>query len=266
MSAALLSVEGLSKTYAPNGQTTHALKDVSLSLRRGETVGLAGPSGCGKSTLVRIIMRLTTPDDGTIRFDDEDWLALSPTQLRHERRHMQMVFQDTLGAFNPRATVETTIGEPLRIHKIVPAAMRQGEILRLLDRVGLPQSYASRSILDLSGGQRQRVAIARALSTQPSLLVMDEAVSALDVSVRGRILELLVDIQRESGIACLFVSHDIAVIRAVCHRVAIMEAGEIVEIGETQRIVSSPQSQTTQQLIAAVPRLTIDKDNDHAQP
>lgn len=266
MSSALLSVEGLCKTYSLNGRTTHALKDVSFSLKRGETLGLAGPSGCGKSTLARIIMRLTEPDSGQIRFNGEDWLVLSARQLRHERRHMQMVFQDTLGAFNPRATVETAIGEPLRIHNIVPAAQRQSEILRLLDRVGLPQDYAARPVLDLSGGQRQRVAIARALSTRPSLLVLDEAVSALDVSIRGRILELLVEIQRESGIACLFVSHDVAVIRAVCHRVAIMEAGEIVEIGATQRIVSSPQSETARHLIAAVPKLTTHKDNDDAQP
>lgn len=266
MSAPLLTVNGISKTYVRNGRTTHALKDISLSVRPGETLGLAGPSGCGKSTLARIIMRLTEADEGTITFGGEDWLALSGSTLRRKRRHMQMVFQDTLGAFNPRATVETAIGDPLRIHDIVPAADRQREILRLLDRVGLSESYAGRSVLDLSGGQRQRVAIARALSTRPSLLVMDEAVSALDVSVRGRILALLVEIQRESGIACLFVSHDIAVIRAVCHRVAIMEVGEIVESGETRQIVSSPQSETARELIAAVPRLNQKEDNADAQP
>ncbi|XOK13329.1 ABC transporter ATP-binding protein [Agrobacterium tumefaciens] len=256
MNEALLSVDGLSKTYRTGARTVAALSDISFSIQTGETLGLAGPSGCGKSTLARILMRLIPADEGTIHFKGRDWLALDGWKLRAARQHMQMVFQDTHGAFNPRASVEDAIGEPLRIHRMVARRERAAEIHRLLDRVGLPASYASRSVFELSGGQRQRVAIARAIALKPSLLILDEAVSALDVSVRRQILELLVEIQRETAVSCIFVSHDLAVIRAVCHRVAIMEAGRIVEIGRTGNIVSAPQSSTARTLIDAAPRLT----------
>lgn len=257
MSEPLLQVSGLSKTYESGSRRVTALSDISFTLEKGETLGLAGASGCGKSTLARILMRLIQPNSGSIRFQGQDWLGLSQGALRKQRKHMQMVFQDTVGAFNPHATVTSAIGEPLRIHNIVPTSERENEIHRLLERVGLPASYASRPIMALSGGQRQRVAIARALSLKPALLVMDEAVSALDVSVRSRILELLVEIQRDTGIACIFVSHDLAVIRAVCHRIAIMEQGRIVESGITGKVISSPQSSTAKQLIEAVPKLRI---------
>ncbi|WP_313059536.1 ABC transporter ATP-binding protein [Agrobacterium cavarae] len=256
------SVNHLSKRYQSQGRTVQALDDVSFTLTRGETLGLAGPSGCGKSTLARIIMRLSPADGGEVRFQGQNWLDLSGRDLRAARRHVQMVFQDTHGAFNPRATVADAIGEPLRIHRIVAPRDRQAEIVRLLERVGLGADYAARPVLQLSGGQRQRVAIARAIACRPSLLVMDEAVSALDVSVRAQILELLVSLQSETGISCLFVSHDLAVIRAVCHRVAIMEMGRVVECGETGSVISNPQSDTARRLIAAVP--TLRKDQSHA--
>jgi len=256
------SVNRLSKRYQSQGRTVQALDDVSFTLARGETLGLAGPSGCGKSTLARIIMRLSPADGGEVRFQGQNWLALSGRDLRAARRHVQMVFQDTHGAFNPRATAADAIGEPLRIHRIVLPRDRRAEIVRLLERVGLGADYAARPILQLSGGQRQRVAIARAIACRPSLLVMDEAVSALDVSIRAQILELLVSLQSETGLSCLFVSHDLAVIRAVCHRVAIMEMGRIVECGETDSVISNPQSDTAKQLIAAVP--TLRKDQSHA--
>ncbi len=195
MNEALLSVEGLSKTYRTPARTVAALSDISFSLQPGETLGLAGPSGCGKSTLARILMRLIPPDHGTIRFQNRDWLTLDGSGLRSARRHVQMVFQDTHGAFNPRARVEDAIGEPLRIHRLVRRRDRAAEIRRLLDRVGLADIDASRSILELSGGQRQRVAIARAIAVRPAVLILDEAVSALDVSVRRQILELLVEIK-----------------------------------------------------------------------
>lgn len=258
----LFSVSHLSKRYQSRGRTVQALEDVSFTLTRGETLGLAGPSGCGKSTLARVIMRLSPADGGEVRFQGRNWLALSGQELRAARRRIQMVFQDTHGAFNPRATVSEAIGEPLRIHRIVEPRDRQAEIVRLLERVGLGAEYATRPVLHLSGGQRQRVAIARAIASRPSLLVMDEAVSALDVSVRAQILELLVSLQNQTGLSCLFVSHDLAVIRAVCRRVAIMETGRIVEYGETDSVISNPQSDTARRLIAAVP--TLRKDQSHA--
>lgn len=261
----LLRVDNLTKTFRNGNREVHALRDISFTLERGQTLGIAGPSGCGKSTLARLIMRLIEPDAGNIIFRGENWLSLSGGTLRHARQHMQMVFQDTHAAFNPRSTVATVILEPLRIHDIVPAKAREAEVARLLERVGLPVEFAERPVHVLSGGQRQRVAIARALATRPSLIVMDEAVSALDVSVRAQILSLLVSLQRETGLACLFVSHDIAVIRAVCHHVAVMEAGEIVEYGETQSIVSNPQSEMARRLIAAVPIMRTDKEHNHAE-
>jgi peptide/nickel transport system ATP-binding protein len=232
-----------------------ALADVSLTLQRGETLGLVGPSGSGKSTLARVVTRLIEPDAGRIRFADTDLLAVRGGALRQMRRRLQMVFQDPLAAFNPRASVASAIGDPLRIHRLVPRAGRTAAIAALLDRVGLPRTLVTRAIHEISGGQRQRVAIARALATEPELIVLDEAVSALDVSVRNRILELLVELQRERGLSYLFVSHDIAVVRAVAHRVAIMDRGAIVETGPTPSVVAAPASATGRALIAAIPHL-----------
>lgn len=251
----LLDIANLSKRFSSGGRDVAALNDVSLTLAPGETLGLVGASGSGKSTLARILLRLTSADAGGIRFEGKDWLALSGAELRRRRAKMQMVFQDVLGAFNPRATVASVLGDPLRIHDIVPKVERPREIGTLLERVGLPASYASRSIREVSGGQRQRIAIARAIATRPSLIVLDEAVSALDVSIRGKILELLVELQQERGIACLFVSHDLAVLRAVSHRIAVMEAGRLVEIASARQVIENPQSSAARALIAAVPHL-----------
>ncbi|MCC2610501.1 ABC transporter ATP-binding protein [Neorhizobium petrolearium] len=260
----LLSIENLSKRFSSGGRDIAALKDVSLTIADGKTLGLAGASGSGKSTLARILMRLIPPDAGTVRFEDEDWLTLSGSDLRRRRAKIQMVFQDVLGAFNPRATVASVLDDPLRIHAIVPKAERPKEIAALLDRVGLPASYVARSIREVSGGQRQRIAIARAIATRPSLIVFDEAVSALDVSIRGKILELLVELQEERGIAYLFVSHDLAVLRAVSHRIAVMDAGRLVESGPAEQMIENPQSQAARALIAAVPRLVIEPTRDSA--
>ena len=249
----LLQANGLSKTFRSGGRSVTALDAVSIQLARGETLGLVGPSGSGKSTLARVIMRLVPPDAGTLRFDGTDLLALEGRALRQARKRLQMVFQDPVGAFNPRATVGSALADPLRIHDIVPASGRRRAIEALLDRVGLPREFISRSIHEISGGQRQRVAIARALATEPELIVLDEAVSALDLTVRNRILELLVDLQRERGLSYLFVSHDIAVVRAIAHRVAIMDHGAVVETGPTAAVVAAPQSATGRALVAAVP-------------
>jgi peptide/nickel transport system ATP-binding protein len=251
----LLSVTSLSKTFASGGRRVAALDDVSFSLAAGRTLGLVGPSGSGKSTLARVILRLVEPDAGTISFAGTDLRALSGAALRTVRRRLQMVFQDPLGSFNPRASVAEAIGDPLRIHGIVEAGARPAEIARLLDRVGLPAAMATRSIRDVSGGQRQRIAIARAIATRPDLIVLDEAVSALDVTVRGQVLRLLVDLQRETGAAYVFVSHDLAVVRAIAHEVAIMDRGRIVETGAAGQVVSAPKSETGRALVAAVPRL-----------
>jgi len=257
MTAPLLSVSGLSKIFVTGSRRVVALEDVSLSVAQGETLGLVGPSGCGKSTLARVLLRLIEPDAGRIDFAGVEFTAWKGEALRHMRPRIQMVFQDPLASFNPRATIGRAIADPLRIHGLVPRRERPGAVAALLERVGLSADLAGRPVHEISGGQRQRVAIARALATRPQLLVLDEAVSALDVTMRRRILDLLVSLQRERGLACLFISHDIAVVRAVSHRIAVMDGGRIVEQGPAQEVVASPRSQTAQALLAAVPRLVI---------
>ncbi len=259
MSDPLLSAVGLCKAYARAGRRIAALDDVSLSLPPGRTLGLVGPSGSGKSTLARVLLRLAPPDAGSIRFAGSDLLALRGESLRVMRRRIQMVFQDPLAAFNPRATVGGALDDPLRVHGIVGRSERGSRIAALLERVGLDPALAGRAIHQISGGQRQRVAIARALATEPDLIVLDEAVSALDVSVRARVLELLVDLQRERGIAYVFISHDLAVVRAVSHRVAILDAGRIVEEGPAQEVVGNPRSPVARALVTAVPRLVSER-------
>jgi len=252
---ALLRTTGLSKTFSSAGRRVTALDDVSLTLEAGETLGLVGPSGSGKSTLARVLLRLTEPDAGRVDFAGADFTALRGEALRQMRRRIQMVFQDPLAAFNPRATVADALGDPLRVHGLAGRHERPAAIAGLLGRVGLAEDLAARPIHEISGGQRQRVAIARALATGPDLIVLDEAVSALDVTVRGQILDLLVSLQRQDGIAYVFISHDLAVVRAVSHRIAVMDQGRIVEQGPVQSVVENPQSATARALVAAVPLL-----------
>jgi peptide/nickel transport system ATP-binding protein len=254
MSAPLLSATGISKTYAGRRRIA-ALDNASIMVGRGETLGLVGPSGSGKSTLARVLLRLIEPDAGRVDFDGVDLLSLRGEGLRATRRRIQMVFQDPLAAFNPRATVGSALADPLRIHRIANSAEQPTAVARLLERVGLDPALASRAIHEISGGQRQRVAIARAIATRPDVIVLDEAVSALDVSVRAKILDLLVGLQREQDIAYIFVSHDLAVVRAISHRIAVMDAGRIVEHGPARDIVANPQSAIGRALVAAVPRL-----------
>lgn len=255
MSQPLLAVTSLGKSFRRAGQTINALADVDLSVWPGETLALIGSSGSGKTTLARIVLRLIEPDRGEIRFEDGDLLAQRGSTLRRTRARLQMVFQDPHAAFNPRATVGRVLADPLRIHGVVSRAEQPYAIASLLERVGLSFDFARRPLHEMSGGQRQRVAIARALASKPSLIVLDEAVSALDVATRRQILSLLIDIQETEGTSYLFVSHDLAVVRAIAHRAAVMDNGRIVETGTAQEVVTTPRSPAARALVAAMPRL-----------
>ncbi len=249
----LLEVTGIRKAF----RGAAVLAGVDLEVFPGETLALAGASGSGKTTLARCILRLIDADAGRIRFAGIDITGLRGERLREIRPRMQMVFQDPMAAFNPRATVARIVGDPFRIHALVPGPEQREAIVELLARVGLPPDLADRRPHEISGGQRQRVAIARAIATRPDLIVLDEPVSSLDVSVRARILNLLNRLQEESGVAYLFVSHDLAVVRAVADRVAIMAAGQVVEHGKPDDVFRMPQAEATRALLAAVPRLRV---------
>lgn len=252
MSDELLRVEGLSKRFAGRSRSVAALDNVSFSIGKGETLGIVGPSGSGKSTLARVLLRLVEPDAGRILIDGDDWRSLPPKALRRRRGSIQMVFQDPLSAFNPRTTIGKAIMDPLRIHAVGNRDDREAAVPELLQRVGLSADMAGRCIHEVSGGQRQRVALARALASRPRLVVLDEALSALDVSLRGQMLELLVRLQEEEGISFLFIGHDPAVVRMISHRVAVMDQGRIVETGDADAVFSDPRSETGKALIAAI--------------
>jgi peptide/nickel transport system ATP-binding protein len=252
---ALLEADGLARTFRTRGRTVAAVTGVDLTVAAGETVALVGGSGSGKTTLARLVLRLLRPDAGRIALAGGDLLALEGRALRRVRRRLQMVFQDPLGALNPRATVARLLADPLRVHGLVPRSGRAAAVARLLERVGLPPDLAGRRPHELSGGQRQRVNIARALATRPDLVVLDEPVASLDAAARGRVLELLRDLQDETGVAYLFVSHDLAVVRAVAHRVLVMDRGRIVEEGPPGAVLADPRSGAARALVAAIPRL-----------
>ncbi|MEA5501810.1 oligopeptide/dipeptide ABC transporter ATP-binding protein [Halotia wernerae UHCC 0503] len=250
--SALLEVDGLVKTYLDRrGRRVRAVDGVSFTLASGEVLGIVGESGCGKTTLGRTAMRLLAPDAGAIRFEGTDIAKLGPRALKPFRRGMQMIFQDPFGSLNPRHKIGTIVGEPLAVHGIGGGRARVGE---LLDLVGLGAEAATRFPHEFSGGQRQRIAIARALALSPKLIVADEPVSALDVSIQSQIINLIVDLRARLGLSMLFVSHDLSVVRHVCDRVAVMYLGRIVEIGPTERIFAAPRHPYTQALLSAIPR------------
>ncbi len=229
----------------------HAVQDVSLSVWPGETVGIVGESGCGKSTTARMMIRLIDPTAGQIEFKGQDITRLSARAMRPLRRDMQLIFQNPYSCLNPRKTVGQSIASPMKIHGI--GGDLHARVGELLERVGLSPDFAGRFPHEFSGGQRQRVGIARALSLRPSLIVCDEPVSALDVSIQAQILALLGSLQEDLGVAYVFISHDLAVIRQICDRVAVMYAGRIVEMGDVETIFSQPRHPYTLELLAAVP-------------
>lgn len=257
----LLSVESLrvwfpvrKRLFQRERRFVRAVDDVSFEIAEGETLGLVGESGCGKTTLSRALLRLIEPTSGRVRFKDIDFTALNRRDLRKERRNIQLVFQDPYRSLNPRMTVEAILSEPLRIHNLSKSpAARRARVVELLELVGLDPSHIHRYPHEFSGGQRQRIGIARALAVEPRLLVCDEPVSALDVSVQAQIINLLQDLQRARSLAYLFIAHDLAVIEHISDRLMVMYLGKIVETGLAKEICSAPRHPYTQALIAAVP-------------
>ena len=256
--SALLEAQGLAKHFPFRDSlgrrrgAVRAVDGVSLAVPRGRVLAIVGESGCGKSTLGRLLLRLIEPDAGALRFDGEDVLALSPAALRARRREMQLIFQDPFASLDPRMTVEAAITEPLILHRLHRGRER-ARVAELLERVGLRPELARRWPHEFSGGQRQRIAIARALASEPRLVIGDEPVSALDVSVQAQVVNLLGDLIRELGLTFVLISHDLGVVRQIADEVAVMYLGQIVEQGPAEALFHAPRHPYTRALLAAVP-------------
>jgi peptide/nickel transport system ATP-binding protein/oligopeptide transport system ATP-binding protein len=260
MTEPLLSVDGLVKHFVAKrsllGQPldlVRAVDGVSFTVSAGETLALVGESGCGKSTVGRLILHLVEPTAGRVAFEGTDIFALSPADLRRFRSRAQLIFQDPYASLNPRMTVGETLGEPLLLHTDLSAADRRARVAEMLGLVGLRRDHADRYPHEFSGGQRQRIAIARALAAGPKLIVCDEPVSALDVSIRSQVLNLLRDLQQRFGLAYIFISHDLAVVKHIADRVAVMYLGRLVETGTADAVFADPRHPYTQALLAAIP-------------
>ncbi|RNB86322.1 ABC transporter ATP-binding protein [Brevibacillus panacihumi] len=260
MTEELLVVSNLKKYYPITGGvlggeigTVKAVDDISFSVKRGETLGLVGESGCGKSTTGRSLLRLIEPTSGEIRFDGVDVMKLKHEDLRKIRRDMQIVFQDPFASLNPRHNVEKILEEPLIVHKIGTPAERKKRVAKMLEVVGLSSYHARRYPHQFSGGQRQRIGIARALMLNPKLIVADEPVSALDVSIQSQVLNLMQDLQKEMGLTYLFIAHDLSVVRHISDRVGVMYLGRIVELTTSNQLYTNPLHPYTQALLSAVP-------------
>lgn len=249
----LLRVEHLSKHFFLGRTKFTAVDDVSIELESGRTLGIVGESGCGKSTLSRSIIRLYEPDAGKVYFDGVDFTALSQSALREKRKDIQMIFQDPLASLNPMMTVAGAIEDPMIIHKVGTSSERTRRVHELLEVVGLDPGAANAFPFEFSGGQQQRIGIARALALNPKLLICDEAVSALDVSIQAQILRLLQDLQEQLGLAYLFISHNLAVVEHMSDRIAVMSQGKVVEYAETEALFESPREEYTRTLINSVP-------------
>lgn len=250
----LLDIKDLKKYFnLGHGRTLKAVDNVNLQIKKGETLGLVGESGCGKSTLGRTIVRLYEPTSGSLIFNNQDISKLSNAKLKPIRSDLQMIFQDPYASLNPRMTVGDIIGEPLDIYKLTSGADRQKRVMDLLHLVGLNPEHVNRFPHEFSGGQRQRIGIARALAVEPKLIVCDEPISALDVSIQAQVVNLLKDLQDRLGLTYLFIAHDLSMVQYISDRVAVMYLGEIVELADSFDLYENPQHPYTRALMASIP-------------
>jgi len=250
----LVEARGLAKEY---GAGRRVVDDVSFSIKRGETLGLVGESGSGKSTVARMLLRLVEPTAGAVRYEGRDLLAADPRGMRAMRRRMQIVFQDPYAALNPRMKVREILSEPFAIHRERPVEGLTARLTEMLKTVGMEVSALERFPHEFSGGQRQRINIARALALRPEFLVLDEPVSALDVSVGAQVVNLLREVQQEHGLTYLFISHSMPLVRYLCDRVAVMQQGKLVELGDCEQVCDAPKEEYTRRLIAATPEMPV---------
>ena len=254
VAAPLVELRGVSRQFPTDGRArVHAVVNVSLQIGRGETLAVVGESGCGKSTLANLIIRLHEPDEGTVLLKGTDISHLGPKAMRPHRRTMQVVFQDPFASLDPRVRVGAAVAEPLKVHGMKRGEELDEQVAELFELVGLQRTMTKNFPHQFSGGQRQRICIARALALRPELVIADEAVSALDVSVQAQVMNLMLDLQNELGLSYLFISHDLAVVERIAHRVAVMYLGQIVEIGSREQVFSDPRHSYTVKLIDAVP-------------
>jgi oligopeptide transport system ATP-binding protein len=257
----LVDVRRLVKEFPARGgwlsgrHPVRAVDDVTFTIDKGATFGLVGESGCGKTTTGRCLLRLVEPTSGEVRFDGTDVLALSRRELRRARRHFQIVFQDPYASLNPRMPVGASVEEPLVIHRMGSAGERQARVSELFELVGLDPGEAAKYPHEFSGGQRQRIGVARALALEPSLIVADEPVSALDVSVQAQVVNLLIDLQARLGLTYLFIAHDLRLVRQICDRVAVMYRGRLVEVAPAEQVFTAPVHTYTKALLSAIPHL-----------
>jgi oligopeptide/dipeptide ABC transporter ATP-binding protein len=263
MSTPLLEVHNLQKVFSVGPllkrKKVNAVRNVSFTINKGETFALVGESGCGKSTTGRAAIKLTDATNGSIKFNSTDITNLSGNELRLMRRNMQMIFQDPYASMNARMTVKNILEEPYKIQNLFTKTEREEKAIALMEEVGLSSNYRNRFPHEFSGGQRQRIGIARALALNPELIVADEPVSALDVSVQAQVLNLMMDLQEKHNLSYLFISHDLSVVKFISHRIGVMYLGEIVEMGDTESIFNNPLHPYTQALLSSIP--TVDKVN-----